>query len=139
MQGYYPAEDIGCIVGIDESAIDIEKCIGFADKVPADADKQCLVDVALEHFKIDEFFDLDTTAVLKTIHEIIPFAGLSFALLGLCSASTQSIGLAMRAIRNGEVKAAICGGVSAKVTPLNLARLEEMGSKLQWTTAFAAF
>lgn len=127
LQEYYPAEDIGCIVGIDESAIDIEKSIGFADKVPADADKQCLVDVALEHFKINEFFDLDTTAVLKTIHEIIPFAGLSFALLGLCSASTQSIGLAMRAIRNGEIKAAICGGVSAKVTPLNLARLEEMG------------
>lgn len=127
LSAYYSVEEIGCIVGIDEPAIDIELCIGFSEKVPADADKQCLVDAALEHFKIGDFLDLDTTAVLKTIHDIIPFAGLSFAHLGLCSASTQSIGLAMRAIRSGEIKVAICGGVSAKVTPLNLARLEGMG------------
>src|SRR5476649_940204 len=127
LQEYYSPEEIGCIVGIDEPAIDIEQCINFSGKVPVDADKKHLVDAALEHFKIGDFLDLDTTSVLKVIHEIIPFAGLSFGHLGLCSASTQSIGLAMRAIRSGEISAAICGGISAKVTPLNLARLEGMG------------
>jgi len=124
---HYDSDRVGCIVGIDEPAIDIEQCIEFCQTLDNCDERKSLVDAALDHFKINDFLDLDTTAVLKVINEIIPFSGLSFGHLGLCSASTQSIGLAMRAVSRGELDAVICGGISAKVTPLNLARLEGMG------------
>ncbi|MDC9620808.1 beta-ketoacyl-[acyl-carrier-protein] synthase family protein [Xenorhabdus sp. XENO-7] len=124
---YYSANEIGCIIGTDEPAMDIEQCIEFTKKLPLNATRENRIKAAIEHFKVSELFDLDCGAILKSIHNIIPYTGTSFAHLGLCSASTQSIGLAMRAIQRGQIKAAITGGVSAKVTPLNVARLEGMG------------
>ncbi|RAW93240.1 MULTISPECIES: beta-ketoacyl-[acyl-carrier-protein] synthase family protein [unclassified Photorhabdus] len=124
---YYLPDEIGCIIGADEPAIDVEQCIAFTQKLPHSVNREYLVKMAVEHFKISDLLDLDSGAVLKSIHNIIPYSGVSFAHLGLCSASTQSVGLAMRAIHSGQVQAVIAGGVSAKVTPVNLARLEGMG------------
>ncbi|MDX7993229.1 beta-ketoacyl-[acyl-carrier-protein] synthase family protein [Xenorhabdus littoralis] len=124
---YYSPSEIGCIIGTDEPAMDIEQCIEFTKNLPLKSSRKARIKAAIEHFKVSELFDLDIGTILKSIHNIIPFTGTSFAHLGLCSASTQSIGLAMRAIQRGQIKAAITGGVSAKVTPLNMARLEGMG------------
>lgn len=114
-------------MGIDEPALDIERIITFSRGLPADIDRQSLVAAATARFRTGDFLDTDTGAVMKAIHHIIPFSGTAYSHSGLCSASTQSIGLAMRSIARGEVNAVICGGISAKVTPINLARLEGMG------------
>jgi len=123
----YRPEEIGCILGIDEPALDIERIIAFSDGLPASIDRKSLITAAIERFRIGDLLDADTSAVMQAIHDIIPFSGTAFSHLGLCSASTQSIGLAMRSIARGEIKVAICGGISAKVTPINLVRLEGMG------------
>lgn len=123
----YPANEIGCIIGSDEPAIDVEQCIAFTRQLSDHPHRQELIEKAIDHFKVSDLLDLESGAVLKAIHTILPYAGVSFVHMGLCSASTQSIGLAMRAIHSGEISAAIVGGVSAKVTPVNLARLEGMG------------
>ncbi|MBS0899806.1 beta-ketoacyl-[acyl-carrier-protein] synthase family protein [Pantoea dispersa] len=123
----YPANEIGCIIGSDEPAIDVEQCIEFTRQLSASPDRKELIEKAIEHFRVSDLLDLESGAVLKAIHNLLPYAGVSFVHMGLCSASTQSIGLAMRAINSGEINAAIVGGVSAKVTPVNLARLEGMG------------
>jgi 3-oxoacyl-[acyl-carrier-protein] synthase II len=46
--------------------------------------------------------------------------------VGLCSASLQAIGMGMQAIHSGQLDAVIVGGISGKVNPINLARLELM-------------
>ncbi len=47
--------------------------------------------------------------------------GLNFGVVSACATATHSIGLAMQAIRNGEVDAMIAGGVEAAITPLSFA------------------
>lgn len=127
INGIYRQDEIGCIVGIDEPALDIERIIAFSEGLLTDIDRKSLVMAAIERFRIGDLLDSDIGSVMQVIHDIIPFSGTAFSHLGLCSASTQSIGLAMRSIARGEIKAAICGGISAKVTPINLVRLEGMG------------
>ncbi len=47
--------------------------------------------------------------------------GPNFGVVSACATATHSIGLAMQAIRNGEVDAMIAGGVEAAITPLSFA------------------
>lgn len=126
LSDYYSLKQIGCIVGVDVPSIDIEDCINFSHKAFKEQDRLSLINAAVEHFKANDLLDMETVSVMKAIHNNSPFSGLSFTHLGLCCASTQSIGLSMRLISKGIIDAAICGGVSAKVTPFNLARLEAM-------------
>lgn len=126
LSSIYHPDEIGCMVGIEDPAMDIDNIIAFHKDLPNDIDRKSLITAAVERFRIGDLLDTNTSAVLKAIHNIIPFSGQTISELGLCSASTHSIGLAMRSIARGEIKAAICGGISARVTPLVLIRLEGM-------------
>lgn len=123
----YPPDDIGCILGVDEPTFDIDKLIDLCINAKDVNDRRSLIHESVHAIRTTDFLDIETAAVIKSVHDVIPFSGTTFGHLGLCCASTQSIGLAMRAIARGDIKAAICGGVSAKVTPLSLVRLEGMG------------
>lgn len=126
----YSASRIGCVIGVDEPAIDIERCSDLVSRLGVDnsGDREKLIATAIEHFRISELLDLDVTTVLRAMHRMLPFAGYTRCHLGLCSASLQAIGMAMTAIQEGRIDAAIVGGVSAKVTPLNIAHLEGIGA-----------
>lgn len=126
---HYRPERIGCALGVDESSIDIQRCIELMQKPGTRLEpRESFIGQAADHFRVSELLDLDSAAVLKTVHERVPFAGYARAHVGLCSASLQAIGLGLRAIRSGKVDAAVVGGVSGKVTPVQIARLEGIGA-----------
>ena len=126
----YAADRIGCVVGVDEPAIDLERCIELIERLGAENgdDREKLINTAIEQFRVSELLDLDVTTVLRTMHRMLPFGGYTRCHVGLCSASLQAIGMAMTAIQEDRIDAAVVGGVSAKVTPLNIARLEGIGA-----------
>ncbi|WP_342627787.1 beta-ketoacyl-[acyl-carrier-protein] synthase family protein [Nguyenibacter vanlangensis] len=126
----YQADRIGCVIGVDEPAIDIERCSDLLAKIGVENsnDREKLVANAIEHFRVSELLDLDVTSVVRAIHRQVRFSGYTRCHVGLCSASLQALGMATAAIDDGRIDAAIVGGVSAKVTPLNVARLEGIGA-----------
>lgn len=126
----YAADRVGCVIGVDEPAIDPQRCIDIVQRAGRDniGKRRTLIDSAVQSLRISELLDIDTTAVLRTIHKAVPFAGYTRTHVGLCSASLQALGMAFNAIRSGRIDAAIVGGASAKVTPMNIARLEAIGA-----------
>lgn len=126
----YSADRVGCVLGVDEPAINPQRCIDVVQRTGRANinDRRALIGNAMECFRISELLDIDTTAVLRTIHKAVPFSGYTRTHVGLCSASLQALGMAFNAIREGRIDAAIVGGVSAKVTPMNIARLEGIGA-----------
>lgn len=122
----YNANRIGCIVGVDEQAADVQLCLKMkADKKIEPSNNQ-LLDKMVRHFKINDCLNLEPSSVLSAIYKMIPFSGFSTTHVGLCSASLQAIGMGMQAIQHGKCDAMIVGGISGKVNPINLARLELM-------------
>jgi len=126
----YSADRVGCVIGVDEPAINPQRCIDIVQRAGRDNinNRREMIDSGMRSLRISELLDIDTTTVLRTIHKAVPFAGYARTHLGLCSASLQALGMAFNAIREGRIDAAIVGGVSAKVTPMNIARLEAIGA-----------
>lgn len=123
----YRPEEIGCIVGVEEPAPDVDHILELNKNKPIKADRCSQIDEAISYFRVVDCLDTDTISIINSVHDIISFSGTTYGHLGLCCASTQSVGLAMRSIARGEIKAAICGGIGAKVTPVTLARMEGIG------------
>ena len=121
----YAADRVGCVLGVDEPAINPQRCIDIVQRTGRANinNRRALIDNAVQSFRISELLDIDTTAVLRTIHKAAPFSGYTRTHVGLCSASLQALGMAFNAIRAGRIDAAIVGGVSAKVTPMNIVPL----------------
>jgi 3-oxoacyl-[acyl-carrier-protein] synthase II len=129
VEDIYEAARIGCVLGVDEPAMDIQRCITFLRGAPHKTEKrQDRIREAASFFRISEFLDTETSTVLRSVHRRVRFSGYTRCHVGLCSASLQAIGMGVRAIRNGIVDAVITGGVSSKVTPANLARLDGIGA-----------
>lgn len=126
----YAPERVGCVIGVDEPGVDPERTTQFTAKLGPEKSKsrEQYIPEGTEFYRISEMMDLDVTSVLKTIHKKIPFAGYTRCHVGLCSASLQALGMARQAILDGKADAMIVGGVSAKVTPFNLAQLEAVGA-----------
>ncbi len=126
----YAADRVGCVVGVDEPSINPQRCIDIVKRAGSANinNRRALISKAIESFRISELLDIDTTAVLRTIHKAVRFSGYTRTHVGLCSASLQALGMGFNAIREGRIDAAIVGGVSAKVTPMNVARLEAIGA-----------
>ena len=126
----YSPDRIGCVIGIDEPGVDPERTTQFTAKIGADKCKKRdeFIPEGTEFYRISEMMDLDVTSALKVIHKHIPFSGYTRCHVGLCSASLQALGMARQAILDGKADAMIVGGVSAKVTPFNLAQLEAVGA-----------
>lgn len=125
----YKPEQIGCVLGVDEPAVDVQRCIEFLQNSDTRIDdRAALIRQASEFFRVSEFLDSETTSVLRVVHKRVAFTGYTRCHVGLCSASLQAIGMGLRAIRTGRVDAVIAGGVSAKITPINIARLEAIGA-----------
>lgn len=125
----YNPKDVGCILGVDEPVMNIRRCIDYAVTMPLSShDRLTLVRSYSNFFRASEFLDTDPVSVLRTVHQSYPFNGPARCHLGLCSASLQAIGMAYRTVLAGEAKAVITGGVSAKVNPTNIARLEALGA-----------
>lgn len=121
----YQTNRLGCIVGVDEPAVDIQLCLATKEKRRTSS-KLDILDNVLSNFRLNDCLNLEPSSVLEVIYKNIPFSGLSTTHIGLCSASLQAIGMAVKLIRSDVLDAAIVGGVSGKVNPLNLARLELM-------------
>jgi 3-oxoacyl-[acyl-carrier-protein] synthase II len=127
---HYDPSRIGCVIGVDEPSIDPQRCVELTHKVGSENcnKRDVVVKTATEFFRVSEMMDLDVTSVLKTIQRRIPFSGYTRCHVGLCSASLQALGMARQAILDGKADAMIVGGVSAKITPFNLAQLEAVGA-----------
>ena len=126
----YDPSRIGCIIGVDEPSIDPERCVELTNMVGSDDinNREKVVAKATEYFRVSEMIDLDVSSVIRTIQRRIPFTGYTRCHVGLCSASLQALGMARQAILDGKADAMIVGGVSAKITPFNLAQLEAVGA-----------
>ena len=122
---YYPDNRLGCIIGTDEPTIDFQFILNLAKAKNVHKD---LLSMMVNTFKISDCINCDPSTTLNVINKEIPFSGYAKCHLGLCSASLQAIGMGMNAIRNGLVDAAIVGGVSGKVNPINLMCLELIGA-----------
>lgn len=127
---HYPAHRIGCVLGIDDPSIDPQRCTEMAAQLGTDGcnNREQLIAKATDYFRVSEMMDLDVTAVLRAISRHVPFSGYARCHVGLCSASLQALGMARQAILDDKIDAAVVGGVSAKVTPFNLAQLEAIGA-----------
>jgi 3-oxoacyl-[acyl-carrier-protein] synthase II len=126
---WYEPNRIGCVLGVDEPALDIQRCVEFLEKPTTRLeDRKTFARQASEYFRLSELLDSDETSALRVVHKLIPFAGYTRCHVGLCSASLQAIGMGLRAIQDHRADAVIVGGVSGKVTPTNVARLEAVGA-----------
>lgn len=125
-KNYYSEARIGCIVGVDEPAVDMQLCCEAYFK-SQEANRPAK-DLLEETFRVNDLLNLSAAQILSVIHKKIPFSGVSMCHLGLCSASLQAIGIGFKAIQSGQVDTVIVGGASGKVNPLNHARLELIGA-----------
>jgi 3-oxoacyl-[acyl-carrier-protein] synthase II len=126
---FYRAEQIGCIVGVDEPSMDIQRCIEFLSVCkPMVSDRRDLIKHATQFFRMSELLNTDVMSVLRVLYDEARFAGYTLCHVGLCSASLQALGMAARAIRCGKAEAMITGGISGKITPVQLGRLEGVGA-----------
>lgn len=123
---YYDSERIGCIIGVDEPAIDIQLALKINKNTKSNSQEECRIKHFIDTLRLSDCFNFEPSMVLNKIYKNIPFGGYSMCHVGLCSASLQAIGMGMNAIQNDLADAMIVGGVSGKVTPINLARLEKM-------------
>lgn len=128
---HYRPEEISCILGVDKPAFNIDTYLRYCDEVSQDAEetigraRKC--EAVRDCFQARELDYVDTTSVLDAVNRQIRIGATSLCHLGLCSASGYSMIMAARDIHCGKSKAVITGGVSAKVSPFNVARLENMG------------
>lgn len=122
---FYEPQRIGCIVGVDEPAADLRLCFNMFSETNA---SNLMYDKLVNNIRLGEYINHEPTTVLNTIYKHIPFTGYANCHMGLCSASLQAIGMGVRAIQRGTIDAAVVGGVSGKVNPINLARLELVGA-----------
>lgn len=123
----YQKQRLGCIIGVDEPAVDVQLCLKMKAEGRQGDPTADLLDKMIRYFKLNDCLNLEPSSVLSTIHKKIPFSGFSLSHMGLCSASLQAIGMGMQALQTNLLDAVIVGGVSGKVNPINLARLELMG------------
>ncbi len=125
-KGIYSDEKIGCLLGVDEPAGDIELCVSMKKRQLENPTKARLLQEMNNIYRLKDCFNLVPTGALESVSSNISFEGISSTHVGLCSASLQAIGRGMQEIKAGRIDAAIVGGVSGKVNPINLARLELM-------------
>jgi 3-oxoacyl-[acyl-carrier-protein] synthase II len=124
---YYQPDRMGCVLGVDEPAVDMGLCFDLRQGYEnSPMTKQILLDRMTKHFRLSDCLNLAPSSVLSIINKHVAFSGYSNVHLGLCSASLQAIGLGYQALKSNKLDAVIVGGVSGKVNPLNLARLELM-------------
>lgn len=130
---YYKPNELGCIVGLDKPSFNIDSYLRFSKKFSHLKDNSYLskVECLKDTLKLGEFYHADTTSVLNAINNKVKIGSTSLCHLGLCSASAYSMIMAARDIISGKSEAVITGGISAKVSPYNIARLENMGVTTQ--------
>jgi 3-oxoacyl-[acyl-carrier-protein] synthase II len=124
---FYDPYRLGCIVGVDEPFLDlsiVNKMFSCYSK--EHLNKNDTLELMSKYFKMQDFLSLEPSIVLSEIYSQFPFHGISLCHMGLCSASLQAIGMGYQYLQNNILDAIIVGGVSGKVTPMNLARLELM-------------
>lgn len=99
----YSEDRIGCIVGVDEPAVDVQLCLKMKAEGRDGDMKFDLLNKMIRHFKVNDCLNLEPSSVLSTIYKIIPFAGFTTTHVGLCSASLQAIGMGVDAIRTMDI------------------------------------
>lgn len=127
---YYSAEEISCIIGLDKPAFNIDTYLRYveeSDKFDFAIHKKEKLNIVKDTFRLNEFHYADPTSVLQAVNDKIEIGASSLCHLGLCSSSGYSLMMAVRDLLSGKSKVVITGGVSAKVSPYNIARLENMG------------
>ncbi|PFW67903.1 beta-ketoacyl synthase, partial [Bacillus sp. AFS075960] len=80
----YRPERIGCLVGVDIPATDVQSALALIDKVKVDKSRDTLIRALVSHMRMSEFVSGDATAVFGAIHRHIPFGGCALAHVGLC-------------------------------------------------------
>ncbi|WJF91519.1 beta-ketoacyl-[acyl-carrier-protein] synthase family protein [Paraburkholderia bonniea] len=122
----YANERLGCVVGVDVPGTDIQSALELVRRMEGESSREAFMQQLVRHFRMADFFNLEPTAVLAEIYRQVPFAGFATTHVGLCSASLQTIGMGLQALRQQRLDAVIVGGISGRVNPLNLARLEAL-------------
>jgi len=127
---HYALDRVGCILGVDEPFLDLSLSLKIiqdpAIRTATNLDRMESAKLMVKHFRVQDFVSLQPSSLLAEVHRQFPFAGPSFCHMGLCSASLQAIGMGYQHLKSHVLDAVIVGGASAKVNPLNLARLELM-------------
>lgn len=116
----YPSHRVGCILGIDKPYIDINSYIKLANS-------DLSIHAASNILKLNDLINAEPSSILKLIHDYIPFQSTAIAYVGLCAASTQAIAMAVRNIKAGFSDLVITGGVSAKISPMHMLKVDGLG------------
>ncbi|SMS02396.1 3-oxoacyl-[acyl-carrier-protein] synthase 2 [Vibrio mangrovi] len=127
---YYQSDDIGCILGLDRPSFNVDSYINYCKAVTKKGSERNFdtkIASMVESLKLNEFENVETTSILKEVNDHIKIGSTCLCHLGLCAASAYSLIMAARDIYSGKSKAVITGGVSARVSPYNVSRLESMG------------
>lgn len=124
---YYAPHEVGCILGVEQPILDVSICKAVHDNISGDITKEAVFNAARESFDTKLFEASTPGGLIKEIKKHIPFSAFAISLPGVCAASLQSVSMAVESIESGTVSAVICGGISAKVTPFDLALFEGMG------------
>lgn len=124
---YYEPYEVGCILGVEQPILDVNICKAVHDSISGNITKEAVLNAAIQSFDT-KFFEANTPGgLINEIKNHIPFSAFSISLPGVCAASLQSVSMAVESIESGRANAVICGGISAKVTPFDLALFEGMG------------
>ena len=121
---HYNPKNIGCFLGQDAPEIDFEHLLYntidvIKEKIQFNREdlnnKYFVENVIMSRFPYRSIMNTKPISVMNKLSSIIPFSGFSFGNNGLCSASLHAIGAAYNNIKSGRLKAAIAGGITAKV------------------------
>lgn len=124
---YYNPHEVGCILGVEQPILDVNICKAVHDNLSGDITKESVFTAARDSFDTKLFEASTPGGLINEVKKHIPFSAFSISLPGVCAASLQSVSMAIESIESGSARAVICGGISAKVTPFDLALFEGMG------------
>ncbi|WP_338501887.1 beta-ketoacyl synthase N-terminal-like domain-containing protein [Erwinia aphidicola] len=115
---YYNPHEVGCILGVEQPILDVNICKAVHDNLSGDITKESVFTAARDSFDTKLFEASTPGGLINEVKKYIPFSAFSISLPGVCAASSQSVSMAIESIESGSARAVICGGISAKVTPL---------------------
>ncbi|WP_274370423.1 beta-ketoacyl-[acyl-carrier-protein] synthase family protein [Morganella morganii] len=124
---HYSPHEVGCILGVEQPILDVNICKAIHDNLSGEVTKESVFTAAIDSFDTEFFRANSPGGLINEVKKHIPFSAFAISLPGVCAASLQSMSMAIESIGSGKAKAVICGGISAKVTPFDLALFEGMG------------
>lgn len=120
----------GIILGSGMMTADFEYLARFQDFFAKEGELNVdlLSQINSDFFNLSDFFKNQSNTALGLLQKMYPIQGYSTTVHTACASGGQALGLAMQAIRRGEIDYALTGGLDSMINPIGLASFCLLGA-----------